>query len=406
MRQISRTHRQGVPRSLLTGVPMAVVGSIALSLTTAPAHAAPRGAEPQTRDDRAISGIRPHAPKSAAGAGAVVAAADQNTYTVQAGDTVSAIASRFGVRTADLLALNNLGWKSIIYPGQVLNLVGGAAAAPAAPAAATASAASYTVQHGDTVSAIARRHGISTQAMLVANGLGWSSVIYPGQTLAVPGSAAPAAVPAQTPAAAPAPAPAVGGSYTIVAGDTISAIAKRHGVTTDAVLGANGLDRSSIIYPGQTIAIPIAAVAAAAPAAPAIPGLDAEQVANAQLIVRVGRELGVPDRGIAIALGTAMQESWIRNLDWGDRDSLGLFQQRPSTGWGTEAEVRDPVRSIKAFYGGASDPNGSRTRGLLDIAGWQSMSFADAAQAVQISAYPERYAQWEAPAHAWLAALG
>lgn len=406
MRQISRTHRQGVPRSLLTGVPMAVVGSIALSLTTAPAHAAPGGAEPQTRNDRAISGIRPHAPKSAAGAGAVVAAADQNTYTVQAGDTVSAIASRFGVRTADLLALNNLGWKSIIYPGQVLNLVGGAAAASAAPAAAPASAASYTVQHGDTVSAIARRHGISTQAMLVANGLGWSSVIYPGQTLAVPGSAAPAAVPAQTPAAAPAPAPAVGGSYTIVAGDTISAIAKRHGVTTDAVLGANGLDRSSIIYPGQTIAIPIAAVAAAAPAAPAIPGLDAEQVANAQLIVRVGRELGVPDRGIAIALGTAMQESWIRNLDWGDRDSLGLFQQRPSTGWGTEAEVRDPVRSIKAFYGGASDPNGSRTRGLLDIAGWQSMSFADAAQAVQISAYPERYAQWEAPAHAWLAALG
>ena len=85
---------------------------------------------------------------------------------------------------------------------------------------------------------------------------------------------------------------------------------------------------------------------------------------------------------------------------------LGLFQQRPSTGWGTEAEVRDAARSIRAFYGGPSDPNGSRTRGLLDIPGWESMSFADAAQAVQISAYPERYAQWEAPAHAWLAALG
>ncbi|NLP85942.1 LysM peptidoglycan-binding domain-containing protein [Microbacterium sp. CFH 90308] len=385
---------------------MAVVGSIALSLTTAPAHAAPGSAEPRTTPDRAVSGIRPHAMKSAVAGAAVVAAADQNTYTVQAGDTVSAIASRFGVRTADLLALNNLGWKSIIYPGQVLTLVGGAAAAPAAPAAAPAPAASYTIQHGDTVSAIAKRHGVSTQAMLAANGLGWSSIIYPGQTLAIPGSAAPAAAPTPAPAPVTAPAPAVGGSYTIIAGDTISAIAKRHGVSTDAVLGANGLDRSSIIYPGQTIAIPIAAVAAAAPATPAIPGLDAEQVANAQLIVRVGRELGVPDRGIAIALGTAMQESWIRNLDWGDRDSLGLFQQRPSTGWGTEAEVRDPVRAIKAFYGGASDPNGSRTRGLLDIAGWQSMSFADAAQAVQISAYPERYAQWEAPAHAWLAALG
>jgi LysM repeat protein len=195
----------------------------------------------------------------------------------------------------------------------------------------------------------------------------------------------------------------VGAAYTIVAGDTISAIASRHGVSTDALLGANGLDRSSIIYPGQTLAVPVAAVTASAPV---VAGLDAEQAANAQLIVRVGRELGVPDRGIAIALGTAMQESWIRNLDWGDRDSLGLFQQRPSTGWGTEAEVRDPVRSIKTFYGGAHDPNGSRTRGLLDIPGWQSMSFADAAQAVQVSAFPDRYAQWETPAHAWLAALG
>ena len=88
------------------------------------------------------------------------------------------------------------------------------------------------------------------------------------------------------------------------------------------------------------------------------------------------------DRGIAIALGTAMQESWLRNLDWGDRDSLGLFQQRPSTGWGTAAEVTDPGYATRVFFGGASDPNGYDTRGLLDIPGWESMSFADAAQAV------------------------
>jgi hypothetical protein len=101
-----------------------------------------------------------------------------------------------------------------------------------------------------------------------------------------------------------------------------------------------------------------------------------------------------------------MQESWLRNLDWGDRDSLGLFQQRPSTGWGTPEEVHDPVRAARAFYGGPSDPNGENSRGLLDIDGWHDMSFADAAQAVQISAYPERYAQWEQPAYAWLAAHG
>ena len=106
------------------------------------------------------------------------------------------------------------------------------------------------------------------------------------------------------------------------------------------------------------------------------------------------------------AIATAIQESKLRNINYGDRDSLGLFQQRPSTGWGTAAEVRDPVRATKAFFGGRSDPNGTRTRGLLDIAGWQSLSFAQAAQAVQISAYPDRYARWEKPAYSWLAALG
>ena len=156
--------------------------------------------------------------------------------------------------------------------------------------------------------------------------------------------------------------------------------------------------KAAVEYPQATRQEPAAKASAT--------GLDAAQKENARLIIQVGRELGVPDRGIAIALGTAMQESWIRNLDWGDRDSLGLFQQRPSTGWGTAAQIRDRVRSIKAFYGGPTDPNGSRTRGLLDIPGWQSMSFAQAAQAVQISAYPDRYARWEKPAYAWLAALG
>ena len=179
---------------------------------------------------------------------------------------------------------------------------------------------------------------------------------------------------------------------------TISSIAKRYGVTTNGVLSANGLGWSSIIYPGQTIKIP--------GSAPSVPGLTAEQAANAQLIVRIGRELGVSDRGIAIALGTAMQESSLRNVTFGDRDSLGLFQQRPSHGWGTAAEVQDAARATRVFFGGAGDPNGSRTRGLLDIPGWESLTFAQAAQAVQISAYPDAYARWEASAHSWLAALG
>ncbi|MEI3866450.1 LysM peptidoglycan-binding domain-containing protein [Microbacterium sp. CCNWLW134] len=279
--------------------------------------------------------------------------------------------------------------------------------APAMVPAHSAGPESVVVQPGDTISAIAARHGLRTTDVLALNGLGWSSVIHPGQVIRLTGAPAAAAAPA-----APA-APAAATAYTVVAGDTISAIARRHGVSTQAVLDANALQTSSIIYPGQAIAIPspTAPAPAAAPApAPVLAAetvtLDDEQIGNVRTIIAVGRERGVSDRGIAIALGTAMVESWLRNLDWGDRDSLGLFQQRPSTGWGSADEVRDPVRATAAFFGGPADPNGPRTRGLLDIPGWESMSFAGAAQAVQISAFPDRYAKWEAPAYAWLATYG
>ncbi|MFJ6652694.1 LysM peptidoglycan-binding domain-containing protein [Microbacterium sp. NPDC091313] len=294
-------------------------------------------------------------------------------------------------------------------------------AAPTPPEPSPASAfamstpAEHVVQPGDTVSAIAGRYGLRTGDVLAANGLGWSSIIRPGQVIRLTGATS--AVPAA--AVAPAPAPPATTAHVVRAGDTISAIARSAGVSTTAVLDANGLTASSIIYPGQTIVVPsaVAPSAAAAPAVASAPAataapaqssatLDAEQTENARLIIRVGRELGVSDRGIAIALGTAMVESWLRNLDWGDRDSLGLFQQRPSTGWGTPEQVLDPARSTRAFFGGASDPNGSATRGLLDIPGWESMAFADAAQAVQISAFPDRYAQWEQAATQWVAVLG
>ncbi|WAC68274.1 LysM peptidoglycan-binding domain-containing protein [Microbacterium sp. SL75] len=259
----------------------------------------------------------------------------------------------------------------------------------------------YTVKSGDTVWGIARAHGLDTAAVLAANGLTPDSLIRPGQVLAL----TPAATPAPPAPAAPEAAPR---SHEVRPGDTVSAIARANGVSLDAVLSANALTRASIIYPGDVLQIPSGSPAPApAAVAPATaPGLDAEQSENARLIIRIGRELGVSDRGILIALGTAMQESWLRNLDWGDRDSLGLFQQRPSTGWGTPDQILDRERSTRVFYGGAADPNGSATRGLLDIPGWDQLSYADAAQAVQISAYPDRYAQWEQPATTWLSVLG
>lgn len=394
------------PRPRLRGmVAPAVVGSIALSLAAQPAAATP-AAETAHRDAAPGATLRSAVPGAAS---ARPLSARPAEHTVVLGDTISRIASAYGLRTVDLLAWNGLEWSSVIRPGDRIRLSAepGASAAPAvAPAPQVASTGTtHTVSTGDTPWSIAQAHGIGVGALLAANGLGDGAVIFPGQILAVPSAAGATATPA--PAAVSQATPIAASTHTVAAGDTLSAIAAANGLGLDAVLAANGLDRASIIYPGQALVIPgAAATPAVETSALSDLGLDAEQIENARLIIQVGRERGVPDRGIAIALATAMVESWIRNLDWGDRDSLGLFQQRPSTGWGTPDQVRDPSRSIATFYGGAADPNGTATRGLLDIPGWENLSFTDAAQAVQISAYPDRYGEWEQQAYRWLAALG
>ena len=129
--------------------------------------------------------------------------------------------------------------------------------------------------------------------------------------------------------------------------------------------------------------------------------LDAEQAAATRTIVAVGQQRGVPSRGLVVALMTAMQESGLRNLDYGDRDSLGVFQQRPSMGWGSPEQVRDPAYAAAAFFGGPASPTGNP--GLLDVAGWEAMPLTQAAQAVQRSAFPDAYAKWESAARTWLA---
>ncbi|MFJ4572084.1 C40 family peptidase [Streptomyces sp. NPDC088846] len=117
-----------------------------------------------------------------------------------------------------------------------------------------------------------------------------------------------------------------------------------------------------------------------------IEGLDlpADQIPNAGTIVATGISLDVPKKGQVIALATAMQESRLRNLNYGDRDSLGLFQQRPSQGWGSAQQIRDPVYASERFY-----------KALLKVNGWQQMTVTQAAQAVQKSGLPDAYAQWE-----------
>jgi murein DD-endopeptidase MepM/ murein hydrolase activator NlpD len=144
-----------------------------------------------------------------------------------------------------------------------------------------------------------------------------------------------------------------------------------------------------VLVPGN----PSAATSAGCLVAPPNPAtdvdLDAIQRSVAATVITVGRQLGVPARGWVIALAAGLQESGLRPLPYGDRDSVGVFQQR--TGWGTRAERIDPRAAATMFYTGG---HGGQP-GLLDIDGWQSMPLTQAAQAVQVSAYPDAYAKWE-----------
>jgi LysM repeat protein len=418
-----RGPRSRAARSMLQTVPIMLVGSMALSLgMTGPIASVAHDQQPTKKPH---ANPRPFAlPATTAApapetevvvdvAASSATALAPSTYRVVAGDTVASIAASFGLSTASVLALNGLSWKSTIFPGQTLSLVASAPAPAPTAAPRAAASGSYTIVRGDTLSSIAGAHGVSTASLLGANGLSWSSIIYPGQVLSLPGGASTTAPRAAAPSA---PASTAGSGHVIRSGETVASIAKQTGTTVQALLAANGLTMTSTIYAGRTLVVPGASAPAAAPttvvastsAAPmtTTTALTAEQEANARVIIRVGRELGVGDQAIVVALAAAAQESSLRNIHHGDRDSLGLFQQRPSTGWGSPAQLTDAVHATKLFFGGRTNPNVGKTRGLLDVAGWASMSVTDAAQAVQISAYPTAYAKWEAPARTWLSTLG
>jgi hypothetical protein len=122
--------------------------------------------------------------------------------------------------------------------------------------------------------------------------------------------------------------------------------------------------------------------------------LTPEQAADATTIAAVVRARRLPDRALVIALATAEQESHLRNLQYGDRDSLGLFQQRPSQGWGTAAQILDPTYATGRFLDH-----------MVGVPGWQTARLTDVAQAVQRSGAPEAYQKWEPEATQLAAAL-
>ncbi|MFI1194746.1 hypothetical protein ACH4T9_16010 [Micromonospora sp. NPDC020750] len=116
--------------------------------------------------------------------------------------------------------------------------------------------------------------------------------------------------------------------------------------------------------------------------------LDDEQTANVKAIIAATKKADMDERAAVISIGTSLQESKLENLghlgDRNDHDSQGLFQQRPTSGWGTPEQITDPEYSTLAFL-----------KGLKQVDGWQDMPLTEAAQTVQVSAYPDAYAQWE-----------
>ncbi|HUR74228.1 MAG TPA: hypothetical protein VMZ00_08120 [Sporichthya sp.] len=109
-----------------------------------------------------------------------------------------------------------------------------------------------------------------------------------------------------------------------------------------------------------------------------------EMTRNARIIIDVSQRMGLPPRAAVIAIATALQESYLKNMSGGNMDSAGLFQQRPSAGWGSYSQVTDPVYSARKFYSV-----------LLEVDGWRRMPLTEAAQDVQISAFGWAYARWE-----------
>ncbi|MEQ4567945.1 LysM peptidoglycan-binding domain-containing protein [Paenarthrobacter sp. CAP02] len=310
-----------------------------------------------------------------------------DTYTIVRGDTISAIARRFNLDTNAVLELNKLTATTLIFPGQTIKLTGTASAAPAKPSAPAApstpstpgNGAVYTVVSGDTLSAIAAKHGVPLSSIFSWNNLSGSSIIYPGQKIKVSGGSAPAAPTAPSAPATPAPAPTTGaGSYIIKAGDTLSSIASRNGVSLAALMSANNVTATTVIYPGQKLTIPGAGTSLqpAGETKPLVPStflgftyppavvssanenkalLNASPVPTRAemkgIVADTARRMGVSP---SLALAFAEQESGFDQRAVSPANAIGTMQVIPSSGqWasdlvGRKLNLLDPYDNATA----------------------------------------------------------
>jgi LysM repeat protein len=306
------------------------------------------------------------------------------THTVAAGETVSGVAKKYGTTVTAIVQSNGLSSPDRIYVGQRLTVSGaaslpsssapGATAVPTAPA--SASSGTHTVRAGETVSGLAKKYGTTVSAIISANNLRSSGLIYVGQKLVVSGSATPSSAPAAPASTAPA---ATSGTYTVKSGDTVSGLAKKWGTTVSAVVDANRLGANGLIYVGQKLKVP--STAAATPSttptsSPLVPDTFMGRTypeatvasANANkatllatgvpsrahmqaLVSQVARQMGVDP---ALAQAHAYQESGFNHASVSPANAIGTMQVIPSSGeWasqlvGRKLNLLDPYDNVVA----------------------------------------------------------
>ena len=310
------------------------------------------------------------------------AAHADDSYTVRSGDTVSHIATRSGTSVAAIVRANSLADASRIRIGQVLTIPTTSSAPAPAPAAPAPVAAAYTVVAGDTVGRIAAKHGTTVAAVIAANGLDSRAFIRIGQSLSIPGASAAAAAAAPAPAAVAQAAGSV--SHTVRSGDTVTAIAAKHGATVAAVVAANGLDSRALIRIGQTLTVPVPAPAASVgnTFAGRTYADSVVAAANANLatlrstptpskaemqakIAATARAMGVDP---ALAQAVAFQESGFNHAVVSPANAIGTMQVIPTSGqWASELvgrplnlvnpddNVTAGVAILRALVGNAPD---------------------------------------------------
>ncbi|HEY4616464.1 MAG TPA: LysM peptidoglycan-binding domain-containing protein [Citricoccus sp.] len=352
----------GAPRLLRSAVatsalPMLMLGS---AVVAAPAAAdvprqalAPRSATPVNIEAAQVrlasASLASSVPAAFTAPTTTRASRSAASYTVKSGDTLYGIATRHGIGLSALLQANGLSQTSVIHPGQTLKLSGSASSGSTAGASGT-TVTTHTVKSGDTLYGIATRHGIGLSALLQANGLSESSIIHPGQTLKLSGSASSGSTAGASGAS----------SYTVKSGDTLSGIASRHGIGLSALLQANGMSQTSVIHPGQTLKL-----SGTASADQGVPGEDLvpntflhytypdHVVASANENKRALLSAGVPSRsqmqaiiadtarrmGVdpSLALAHAFVESSFNHASVSPANAIGAMQVIPSSGaWASE----------------------------------------------------------------------